>query len=217
VWRVIGARSKSAESPSADVQVRYTSKDNEFSFRGPEVQMIGLKPGLIGHFQHVNAATAIAVVLALERYEVRIPQPAIHAGISYAYIPGRVEVLRDRPKVIVDGAHNPAAARNLAKAIRENFKYENLILVIGMLNTHPAEGVLARLAPMASVVIATQSGWTKALPADEMAKEARRYNENVEQVNSVPEAIQRALEIAKENDIILVTGSFTVVGEVSVS
>ncbi|MHB9036130.1 MAG: bifunctional folylpolyglutamate synthase/dihydrofolate synthase [Armatimonadota bacterium] len=214
VWRVISSHARKSGSPSPDVQFKYTTKDGNFSMRGPEIQFIGLKPGLVGQFQHVNAATAVAAVMALEKYEVRVPQPAIYAGISYAYIPGRLEVLQDNPKVIVDGAHNPAAARSLARAVRENFSFNRVILVIGMLNTHPCEGVLARLAPITSVVIATQSKWSKALPVDELAKEARRYCENVETASSVPEAVERALEIADKNDLVLVTGSFYTIGEV---
>jgi dihydrofolate synthase/folylpolyglutamate synthase len=217
VWRVISSHAKKSGSPSPDVQFKYTTKEDGFSMRGPEIQLIGLRPGLVGAFQHVNAATAVAAVLALEKYEVRIPQPAIYAGVAYAYIPGRLEVLQDNPKVILDGAHNPAAARSLARAVRENFSFGRMILVIGMLSTHPCEGMLARLAPMASVVIATQSNWSKALPAEDLAKEARRHCENVEIVCSVPNAVKRALEIADKNDLVLVTGSFYTIGEVSLT
>lgn len=216
VWRVIGSHAKKSGSPSADVQFKYISKEDGFSIRGPELQIIGLKPGLIGQFQHVNAATAIAAVLALEKYEVRIPLQAIRAGVSYAYIPGRLEVMQDNPKLVVDGAHNPAAARSLAKAVRENFKYDRLILVVGMLKTHPCEGVLARLVPMASTVIVTQSTWSKALPAEKLAVEARKHCDNVETIPNVPNAVKRALEIAKRDDLILVTGSFYTVGEVEI-
>ncbi len=124
--------------------------------------------------------------------------------------------MQDNPKLVVDGAHNPAAARSLAKAVRENFKYDRLILVVGMLKTHPCEGVLARLAPMASTVIVTQSTWSKALPAEKLAVEARKHCDNVETIPSVPDAVKRALEIAERDNLILVTGSFYTVGEVEI-
>lgn len=214
VWRVIRSHARRSGSPSADVQFRYSSKGNSFSFHGGDVHMIGLTPGLHGAFQHVNAATAVAAILALEKYEVRISPPAIFAGVSNAYIPGRLEVLRERPRVVIDGAHNPAAARNLARAIRENFNYERLILVVGMLSTHPSEEFLAYLAPMASAVIATQSTWSKAAPPDEVAESARKFCGNVEIVERVPDAVRRALAIAGENDLVVVTGSFYTIGEV---
>ncbi|MCE5200431.1 MAG: folylpolyglutamate synthase/dihydrofolate synthase family protein [Armatimonadota bacterium] len=215
VWRVMRSQARKQGSPSADVQFRYISKDGNFSFNGPEVHMLNLRPGLLGQFQHTNAATAVAAVLALARYEVRVPEPAVQAGIANAYIPGRLEVLQDKPTVVIDGAHNTDAAHNLAKAIHDKFTYEKLILVIGMLSTHSAEGVLSNLAPLASHIIATQSQWSKALPAQELAESARTFLDDVEVVERVPNAVRRALEIAGEKDLILVTGSFYTIGEVS--
>lgn len=215
VWRVLKADDK-RRSPSADVLIRYTMDGDEVSLSGNEVDVRGLKPGLAGPFQRTNAATAVAAILALQRYEVRVPTRAIHAGIANAYIPGRFEVVRDKPTLVIDGAHNPDAARQLAQAVKSNFQYDKLILVIGMLNTHPSRGVVAKLAPMASTVIATQSQWEKAASAGDIAKEAQAFCDNVEVVDNVPNAVRRALEIATENDLILVTGSFYTIGEVPV-
>ena len=214
VWRVMSSTLRVPDSPSADVQMRYISKDKSFSLKGGGVELIRLTPGLRGRFQHVNAATAIAAVKALERYEAWVPPQAVIAGVAHARIPGRLQVLRERPTVVIDGAHNPGAAQTLAQAIREGFAYDRLILVIGMLNTHPAEGVLAELAPMASKLIATQSQWIKATPAAELAEAARRLHGDVEVVERVPDAVKRALEIADPSDLVLVTGSFTTIGEV---
>ena len=214
VWRVMSSTSRHPGSPSADVQLRYLSKGDSFSVRGGDVEIMGVKPGLRGSFQHANAATAVAAVKALSRYEVRITPQAIFAGISNATIRGRLEVLRERPTLVIDGAHNPAAAEKLARAITENFTYNRLILVIGMIDTHPPQGVLAKLVPMASKVIATASGWFKASPAQEIAQAARALGADVEVVDRVPEAVDRALEIADPDDLILVTGSFYTIGEV---
>lgn len=215
VWRVMKSSHRVPGSPSADVQFRFRSKDASFSLRGGGTVFMRLTPGLQGKFQHANAATAVAAIKALERYEVRITPQAIVAGIANARIPGRLHVLRRQPTVVIDGAHNPAAARTLAAAVREGFAYEKLILVIGMLNTHSAEGVLAELAPLASRLIATQSQWVKAIPAADLAETARRFGRDVEVVANVPDAVRRALETASPNDLILVTGSFTTIGEVS--
>lgn len=216
VWRVMKSTYRVPGSPSADVQFRYASKGASFSLRGSGVVFMRLTPGLSGKFQHANAATAVAVIKALERYEVRITPQAITAGIANARIPGRLQVLRERPTVVIDGAHNPAAARTLAGAIREAFTYQRLILVIGMLNTHSADGVIAELAPLASKMIATQSRWIRAIPAAGLAETAREFGEDVEVIDNVPDAVRRALEIASPNDLVLITGSFTTIGEVPV-
>jgi dihydrofolate synthase/folylpolyglutamate synthase len=216
VWRVMSSHARHPGSPSADVQLRYGSKGDSFSLKGGEVEIIGLTPSLRGRFQHANAATAVAAVKALERYEVRVTPQAVIAGVSNATIPGRLQVLRERPTLVIDGAHNPDAAGKLARAVVESFTYDRLILVIGMISTHPPEGVLRKLAPIASKVIATQSKWFKASPAREIAEAALALGADVEIVDHVPDAVNRALEIAGPEDLILVTGSFYTSGEVKV-
>jgi dihydrofolate synthase/folylpolyglutamate synthase len=213
VWRVVGSHARRPDSPSADVQLRFTDKGSSFSLHGGEVHMMGLSPALKGRFQNINAATAAAAVLAMEKYEVRISPQAMFAGVANAYIPGRLELIRDKPKLVIDGAHNPDAARALASAVADNFKYDNLILVIGMLDNHSPDGVLAALGPMADRIVATQSTWMKALPATEIAAVARRFCSDVEVVDSVPAAVKHAVETASEKDLILVTGSFYTIGE----
>jgi len=213
-WRVLKRRCGKPGSPSADVQLRYISNGDRFSIHGADHHILGLRPGLAGSFQHVNAATAVAAIFALEKYEVRVPEAAIAAGVANAYLPGRLEVIRDRPTVILDGAHNPDAARALAASIKELFTYRRLILVVGMLSTHPAAPFLAELAPSASKIIATQSRWHLALPAEALAEEARRFCKDVECVTPVPAALERALQTASEEDLVVVTGSFYTIGEV---
>jgi len=216
VWRVMSSHSRKHGSPTADVQLRYTTKGDAFSLNGAERHVIGLKPGLKGTFQHTNAATAVSAILALDKYEVRVPERAIAAGVANAYIPGRLEVVRDHPTVIIDGAHNPDAARILAASIKEGFSYDKLIFVVGMLSNHSAQGFLSAIAPMASKVIATHSKWHLARPASEIAEEARTLCSDVETVERVPDAVRRALEVAGKNDLVVVTGSFYTVGEVEI-
>jgi dihydrofolate synthase/folylpolyglutamate synthase len=213
-WRVLKGRYGRPGSPSADVQLRYVPSGNTFSIHGADHHISGLRPGLAGSFQIVNAATAVAAIIALKRYEVRISEKAISAGIANAYIPGRLEIIQDRPTVVLDGAHNPDAARALASSIKDLFDHRRLILVVGMLSTHPARPFLEQLAPMASKVIATQSRWHLALPAEKLADEARRFCDDVEVLTPVPSAVSRAVELASEDDLVLVTGSFYTVGEV---
>lgn len=214
VWRIVRPSARKPGSPSADLELRLTSKGKHFSLHGGDIHIMGLTPGLAGRFQHVNAATAVATITALERYEIRVPPQAVFSGIGNAYIPGRMEVIRRKPLVVIDGAHNEDAARTLARAIPESFKYERLILVLGMLSTHDPAGVVQALAPLAAKVIVTQSTWLKALPAEDLAEVVRRSIADVEVIERVPDAVSRALDLAGDRDLILVTGSFYTIGEV---
>lgn len=213
LWRVM-AGDNNHNAPSADVQLRCVSSGDSFSLRGGEIRYAGLRPGLAGRFQHINAATAVASISALKRYEVRIPEPAVRAGVANAYIPGRLEVLQDRPRLVIDGAHNPDAARILAESLRESFACKRLILVVGMLSTHSADGFLSEIAPMASKVICTQPRWHLAQPAETLARAAANYCKDIEVIPDIQDAVRRGLDAADADDLVVVTGSFYTIGEV---
>ena len=213
LWRVSPVES-TLVFPDGDFSVQYADEDGTLSVKSSDWAIGGLHPSLQGEFQYANAATAVAAVMSLERFDIKAPPSSFFTGISEAYIPGRLEVIRRDPLVVLDGAHNPDAALNLAITLPKTFDFRNLILVVGMLDNHAPEGVLSHLAVKASKVIATQSTWFKARKAEEIAESAREYCSDVETVSSVSGAFNRALEIAEPNDAILVTGSFYTIGEV---
>lgn len=174
----------------------------------------GLVVGMQGEFQYVNAATAVGAVDALIARGTEVPEEAVRAGLRDACMPGRLEVIRRNPTIVLDGAHNPSAATALLSAVRAQFEYDRLILVMGMVKGHAVEDVVAVLAPVADILIATASSSSRAVPAESVAEAALPHASNVEVVETVPAAVHRALELAGHRDLVLVTGSFYVVGEV---
>jgi len=213
LWRVFPAGTEPV-NPQGDFSVQYVHNEGTLAVRSSDWAIGGLCPSLKGEFQFANAAAAVAAVMSLERFDIRVSPSSIFSGISEAYIPGRLEVIQDNPLLVLDGAHNPDAAQNLAQTLPNTFVYKRLILVVGMLDNHVPEGVMSHLAVMATKVIATQSTWFKARKVDEIAESAREYCSDVESVPSVPGAVNRALQIARPDDLILVTGSFYTIGEV---
>lgn len=173
-----------------------------------------LRLGLRGRFQHANAATAVLAADVLREQGIAISETAIRRGLRRAYLPGRLEVLRENPTVVIDGAHNPAGAAQLAGALADEFNYQKLILVIGMLSTHPAEGVVGRLAPLASLVIATAPKWPLAESSERIAAAASSHGVGATIVEPVAEAVKAALSAAGADDLICITGSFYTIGEV---
>ena len=167
-----------------------------------------------GDFQHINAATAIGAVEALQNKGVAVPESAIRSGLEFAYIPGRLEVLREKPTLLIDGAHNLDAARNLARALKSLFTYDKLILVMGMVIGHSVEDVVGTLAPLAHRFYATAPDSPRAAPASAIAEAAGHHCSEVAQVVPVSEAVRRALRDAGQNGLVCVTGSFYTIGEV---
>lgn len=127
--------------------------------------------------------------------------------------PGRVEVLRRRPLLIVDGAHNPAAAYELASTVQDSFACDKLILVLGILGDKNVEGVVRELVPTADEVIATTAPSSRAAPAERIAKEAAAMGAEPRIVSTVEGAVAQAIELAAPGDLILITGSFTTAAE----
>lgn len=228
IWRVLKKDCEPAlDSPKADVIVTYEGVDGEVVIDLPDMRIGPVKLQLAGDFQAANAATASAAVAAIPHSAsdprppapgplsaFLIPHSSFADGLSSAYLPGRLEVLRRNPTVVIDAAHNPDAAQRLAESIRELFHYRRLILVIGMLSGHSAEDVLQILAPLADEVIATKSQWEKARPASEVADAARKITPNVRIIEPVMSAVQTAMQSASEDDLVLITGSFYTIGEV---
>ena len=142
-------------------------------------------------------------------------------------VPGRAETLRLEPRVLIDGANNPDGAAHLANYLRallesgaqggdeKNEAASRLILVPGILEDKDWRAMIAVLAPLAHRVIATQSGSPRAARAGDIAEEARRYVSAVEIATPVSRAVERALQLARVQDIVCVCGSFYTVAEVS--
>lgn len=173
-----------------------------------------LQIGLRGSFQFPNAACAIAAAEAVEEAGFRVGKDAVLKGLAEAYIPGRMEVLHRKPMLVIDGAHNPDAAAHLAESVKASLNYRKLILVVGMLSTHSAEGFLSQIVPIADEIIITAPKWPLARPAEELAADARSLCAEVTVVEPVQSAVEAALARAGEEDLVLVTGSFYTVGEV---
>ena len=167
-------------------------------------------------YQHPNAALAELAARALQRRGVTIPEPAIALGIERASLPGRFQMVRDNPTVILDGAHNREGAEALATSLRGRFGSRPVRLVIGMMGRHSVEGVVRELAPLATSIIATQPTDERHMPAGKVADEARTHGFEAPVVTPPMEALRRALSEADPDDVIVVTGSFYTVGEIDV-
>jgi dihydrofolate synthase/folylpolyglutamate synthase len=199
--------------PAPD-EIHFFPAGKTFTVRTPERDYPRLRLRLRGDYQRINAACAVGALEAMAKARGFEPDPdAVREGLARAYLPGRLEIVHRRPLVLMDGAHNAMAARALAGEIAR-FSYHRLLLVVGMIAGHGPEEVLAALAPPASKVYATQPTWTKGLPASAIAEAARPYCPDVQTLTPPLEAARAALADAGPDDLVLITGSFYVVGDV---
>jgi dihydrofolate synthase / folylpolyglutamate synthase len=167
---------------------------------------------LHGLHQAENAATA---VVAAEAFLGRaLSEEPLREALGGATAPGRLEVTSRHPLVVLDGAHNPDAARALASSLPEAFTWDRLHLVVGVLATKDARGILDALAGLApDAAYACASSNPKALPAERMATACREAGMVASAYGSVGQALDAAEEAAGETDLVLVTGSLYTVAD----
>jgi len=181
-------------------------KGNNYSYNDLEIS-------LLGEHQVTNAVTAVAVAEKLRLFGFKVPEDAIRTGLSSTIWQGRFQVLRKNPLLVCDGAHNPNSARLLKKTISE-IEYDRLIFIIGILNDKNYKGILRILLSEDSAAIFTNIKSTdRALRSEILAQEAQKFTSNVIVKKDISEALKYAFREANRNDLICVTGSLYLVGE----
>ncbi len=172
-----------------------------------------LEPGLKGRFQHRNAAVALLAVEILKRKGITISDEAIELGLADPLWPGRLEEVASRPTIILDGAHNPSAMRSLAQTIGNDFHFEKLILVLGIMEDKDISNILTKILPLAHKVIYTRPTYYRAANPQYLMDVAKKFGKDGEVHFPVSKAIDRARDLADKKDLILITGSLFTVGE----
>ncbi len=185
----------------------------EFSYYGIENTWHNMHTPLLGHYQVENAALAIAACELLNKDKAEISRKNIQDGLSKTRWPGRLEIVSDNPLVILDGAHNLIAARNLAKYLSENLAHRRITLVVGILDDKPYEAMLKSLLPVCSQVIITRAKTERALAPQRLYTAAKKIISDVTMIPEVAAAARQAIETASPDDVICIAGSLYVVGE----
>jgi len=162
------------------------------------------------HAAHNAAAAVVANEALLER---ALDRDGVRLALGAATSPGRLEVVARRPLVVLDGAHNPAAARALAEALPDTFTWDRLHLVLGVFADKDLDGIVAPLAPLADAGYATAVDSVRARPPREVADAMAAHGIASEPFRSVPDALDAAARAASDGDLILVTGSLYTVAD----
>lgn len=213
--RVIRAAAKEKDSPlfvlGTDFNITPSEKEGRFDYSGTAWTLKGLSVGLKGAHQRRNAACAIAALEAATG-AFKVTAGDIKRGLAGVVWPGRVEVLKTRPLVILDSAHNPEGAAALKEALG-SFKYSRLTLVIGVMADKDIDGIFSTLIPLADKVIFAAPRTQRAAPVETLLQKARPYELDAEAAGTVKDALRAALKGARRADAVCVTGSVFTVGE----
>src|SRR3954452_9064690 len=205
-------------------------KSIEFSYRFESSRMLGphnrvclttaatkfehLAVPLMGEHQAINCGLALAVIDKLKGRGFPINDSKAKEGLAKTTIPGRMEIINQTPKVIVDGAHNAASIDAMMRAIGQHVPYDSMVVIFGCCADKDVPGMLDRITSGADKVIFTKVNNIRTANPDELAA---RYVEQYGKMAQVARSLEDALEIAyravTKEDLICITGSFYLVGQ----
>ncbi|MEJ2412773.1 MAG: bifunctional folylpolyglutamate synthase/dihydrofolate synthase [Anaerolineales bacterium] len=213
---VIREISESRNAPLIEIGRDYRFEISSRSLEGQEFlieeadRQINLSIPLVGDFQVINAVTAYAALDSLPEKDFSLQEEAIRQGFQDTAWPARFEVLRRDPPLVIDSAHNPASIGKLRETVDEFFPGRPMILVFGISEDKQLDGMLAEILPRTSYLITTQADHPRAMDAFDLAQRAGSYDCQVEAIPEVREALEKALELAADGELVLVAGSIFV-------
>ncbi len=190
--------------------VHYGAEGQTFSYKEWENVAISLA----GSYQLKNAALALEGVAALRKLGYALSDQQVREGLLHTAWRGRFTTLRRDPTVIIDGAHNPAAALELKESLERYFPGKTLYFVMGMFKDKDYAQVIDLTAPLARHIITVETpGNPRAMPARELAEAVGKVNPSVEWADSVAHGVEKALAMAGKEDAVIVFGSLSFLGE----
>ncbi|MBF0225709.1 MAG: bifunctional folylpolyglutamate synthase/dihydrofolate synthase [Desulfobacterales bacterium] len=189
------------------------NKDGTFDYNGIKNVWKKLRTGMLGNYQVDNTALVLALCELLKETGTNIPFESIKEGLEKNKWPGRLEVIRQNPFIILDGAHNLDGSKNLAKFLQKNLANKGITLVVGILDDKPYESMLKALLPVCKRVIITQAKNDRSLPTQKLYGIAVNLIKDITIEPDVDKALKYAIETVSNDEAICVSGSLYVIGE----
>ena len=169
---------------------------------------------LLGEHQAVNCAVALGLLDVLKRNGVPVDDQAAMIGLSQVNLPGRMQMISEQPRVLVDGAHNAASVDALMRAIGQNITYDSMVVIFACQKDKDVSGMIRRVQLGADKVIFTSTGSPRSAEPAELAAQYIEHSGKMAQVaNTLADAMRIALSAVTREDLICITGSFYLVAE----
>ncbi|MFP4106017.1 MAG: bifunctional folylpolyglutamate synthase/dihydrofolate synthase [Phycisphaerae bacterium] len=219
------------EARKANAPLRFTGKDIEFSFRVESSRLQGchtrvclttprskfehLTVPVLGEHQAMNCGLALALLDELKCQGMEIDDQAAIEGLQAVDLPGRMEMLYDDPRILVDGAHNAASVQALMRAIGQHIPYDSMVMIFGCAADKDIPGMMKQIATGADKVIFTRTkNNPRAAAPKDLAEVYEEISGRVAQItDNLTDAVRVAHNAVSREDIICLTGSFYLIGE----
>lgn len=200
-------------------KAQLSGRPADFTYKGYE----HLRIGLLGSYQMENAALAIEAIERLRTHEVEINDDAVRAGLAATRWPGRFEIIGQNPTFIVDGGHNEQGAQALIDSLELNFPGRHPIFIIGVLADKDYAKMLEIVLPYGEKFICIAPPNPRALSSYKLARALRftcqdmmgcTASHNTLEAKSIPDAVDKALELAGPDGLVCAFGSLYSVGDI---
>lgn len=170
---------------------------------------------LRGEQQAHNCGLALAMLDQLKAHGFVLPEDQVIAGLTRTELPGRMEQVLDQPRVIIDGAHNSDSIQALIRALGAHISYDSLVMIFGCGQDKDVTGMLKQIALGADKVIFTRARTNPRAvePGTLLERFADLSGKMAQTADKLPDALKLAARAVSREDLIVVTGSFYLVGE----
>ena len=186
----------------------------EYNMRFYDDNLEKIKVNLIGYYQMYNSALSIMTILKLrDMGKMDISNENIKKGIENTFWPGRMEIVREKPKMLLDGAHNLDGIRNLTKNI-SLFKYNKLYIIAAILEDKEHKEMLKELSKYADEIVLVGIHTKRKTDPLILESEIIKSNVVVSIIEDLEDAIKNVIQKTSDNDFIIVTGSLYLISEI---
>ena len=218
-WRMIEQVAKERQAPVFRLNEDFRTEGEiprPFSYRGLDMRYDGLTCALEGRHQLDNAACALALLEAAAPQGIAVTAEAVREGLRTVNWAGRLEVVDRRPTILLDGAHNPAAATALADYLTRSDRSHSsrpVVLLLGMMRDKDHRGFVEPLRNLVDEVVLTQADLPRAATAQELRASFEGLLTHPHVVPLLSDAMALARQLATPDGLVCVTGSLMLVGE----
>jgi dihydrofolate synthase/folylpolyglutamate synthase len=167
---------------------------------------------LLGYHQVINAAVAYAALMEAKQLGLKLPDGAVREGFQDVHWPGRFQILNGDPVIVVDSAHNRDSALKLRLALDDYYPGQPVTLIFGASADKDIEGMLSELLPRVTRLIVTKADHPRAEEPEMIERVAHSHGVRVETQQPITQAVNRAIEMARPGEVILICGSLFVAG-----
>ncbi|GBF10824.1 MAG: bifunctional folylpolyglutamate synthase/dihydrofolate synthase [Tepidibacillus sp.] len=221
--QVIKEMAASKKAPIYQLNEHFTFTANKinqegssFDFTDPFLTMPEIQIRMLGPHQVKNAAVSLMALDVLRQfYAFYIDEEAFYSGMKSTFWPGRLEVLSEQPKIVIDGAHNPEGAKSLAETI-SLFSYQRCIMVTGILADKAISNFYQAILPIADLLIVTEPDFPRAAKTEDVRNKIHSIDQQKEviEISNWQQAVDRAIQMADPDDLVIITGSLYMISDV---